>query len=241
MSSGEPERLRAGRAFGELVERFYVYESAFASERRLVPLKGRGARADLFAWVAPEHREAVVLEAKDTNWDALAARGTVRRNLHRHAAQVWRYLNADVHLDAKVEVALRHCEVQGALVYSRQPRSHGLRELIETELAAERLSVVWFDEAPPRESPAWGAWAAMGVGSLPSLAELRRQEQLEPEPATRPRPSASSFGSGNGRSCRRGCRYAACDPFATYTTGTSRESHPRLCLVLSRGVGGASS
>src|SRR5205823_1096601 len=54
-------------------------------------------RADLFFWIDPATCEdAVVVETKYTDWDALAQRNRVHPNLARHDRQIWSYLNGSV-------------------------------------------------------------------------------------------------------------------------------------------------
>jgi hypothetical protein len=90
--SNEPEVLRSGKAFHSLVERFYQYDSKFEPEKTLYKVKNRRGRMDLFLWVDSGNDYAVVVEIKNTDWDRLARRNTVRQNLRSHINQVWSYL-----------------------------------------------------------------------------------------------------------------------------------------------------
>lgn len=55
---------------------------------------------------------------------------------------------------------------QAGLVYPRVPRTAGLRTAIEDNLVEGGISAVWFDEAPPADTPAWRAWRALQTGCL---------------------------------------------------------------------------
>lgn len=101
-------------------------------------------------------RADVVLELKmmrqifqcSSCWRLSAPFGTanpqhvVRPNVLRHAAQVWRYLDALLpHVDAG-----RVAWLQAALVYPRRPSDPGRRECIETILDERGISVLWYDD-----------------------------------------------------------------------------------------------
>ena len=166
-----PNDVRAGVEFHDRVQRFYEFDSEFRSETTLIRADKRKGRADLLL-LHEEGRAVVVIEIKNTDWDRLAIRGTLRRNLLAHRRQLWRYLDGALALEplrSEVPPALEleFLERQGALVYPSRPLTAGLDVDIEEVLAEWGLTVVWFDEPPPADSPAGEAWEALAAGTLP--------------------------------------------------------------------------
>jgi hypothetical protein len=83
----------------------------------------------------------VVVEVKNTDWDARAAH-RLRPNLARHTRQVWRYLDSLIpELEAGELVG-----VQAALVYPRRPSLPGRAELVEGVLGEQGISVLFYEE-----------------------------------------------------------------------------------------------
>lgn len=164
--------LDDGRRFHELVARYYAYESEFTSERVLVKASGRLGRADLFLWVEADRSHALVAETKWTDWDFLERRGTMRRNLARHRRQVWGYLEGRVFVRRGLRgesIEFEAVTRQGALVYPSTPRSAGLRDAIEGELADWGITTYWFDQPPIEGTPGGRAWKALASGEIQTL------------------------------------------------------------------------
>jgi hypothetical protein len=67
---------------------------------------------------------------------------------------------------SKSVVRFEEIDRTAGLVYPRAPTTPGLREEIEAEAEAYGISVGWFDEPPPKRSPAWRAWQAMQRGEF---------------------------------------------------------------------------
>ncbi len=158
-----------GRAFNELIARYYKYESEFDSERVLTKASGRGGRADLFLWAEADHSYAIVIETKWTDWDRLQRKGTLRRNLGAHRRQVWSYLNGTISIERGTKgdrAALESIDRQAALVYPRTPRSADIRDIIEEDLGEWGITTLWFDEPPPASTPGGEAWAALQSGEI---------------------------------------------------------------------------
>ena len=180
----EPQRLRDGKAFHRRVERFYRLESEFRPEqavRRAVlverpadfddkapwrytrPEKAALGRCDALL-VMDAERSVAIVEAKNTDWDVLAARGTLEPNLARYARQVWRYLEGiaivrDAPGGDVREVDLARVESRyAALVFPKAPSGAGVRERIEQALDPVGISAIWFDEPPAAGTPARRAW-----------------------------------------------------------------------------------
>lgn len=158
-----------GRAFHELIARYYKYETDFDSERVLTKASGRGGRADLFLWVERDHSYALVVETKWTDWDRLQRKGTLRRNLGAHRRQVWSYLDGTISVKRGTKgerTALEGIGRQAALIYPRTPRRADVRAGIEEELGQWGITTIWFDEPPPSDSPGGKAWAALKSGEI---------------------------------------------------------------------------
>lgn len=160
-----------GRAFHELISRYYQYESEFDSERVLTKASGRVGRADLFLWAQCDHSYAIVIETKWTDWDRLQRKGTLRRNLGAHRRQVWSYLNGMISIERGTKgdsAALESIDRQAALVYPRTPHCADVRISIEEELGRWGITTLWFDEPPPAHTPGGKAWAALQSGEIPT-------------------------------------------------------------------------
>jgi hypothetical protein len=113
------------------------------------PPRRRG-RTDLRVELRDEDSDlpaVVVLEVKNTDWRKQTTKN-MRRNLNRHARQVWRYLEPLVDRVDLGQIAW----VQGALVYPKRPEADRAA-LIETILGqGERdgegwgLTVMWWSD-----------------------------------------------------------------------------------------------
>jgi hypothetical protein len=74
----------------------------------------------------------VVIENKASNWDVMTSE-RVRPNALRHARQLWRYIEAELHLR----------NVIPAVVYPIVPQMPGRKEEIEEILNEHFIQVVW--------------------------------------------------------------------------------------------------
>lgn len=167
--------LADGRLFHALIARFYAHESEFDPERVLIKAGGRPGRADLFLWAEPDRSFALVIEVKWTDWDRLAGRGTVRRNLASHRRQVWEYLEGRIFVRRGLSgdsVELEVIDRQAALAYPAVPRTDGLRDTVESELGEWGITTNWFDEPPPADSAGGRSWTAIATGDI-ATADLR--------------------------------------------------------------------
>jgi hypothetical protein len=131
------------------------------AERRLEKATGRGGRADALMICDVENRFAAIAEIKNTDWEAMERRGTVRRNVTRHARQVWSYLDGFVEAEmphGTERIALGRVERYAALVYPHVP-APALRAALDDAFGKYGISIVWLDEPPPRDSEVFSAWA----------------------------------------------------------------------------------
>jgi hypothetical protein len=169
----EPDILRLGKEFGELVAIEYSRGFPEAGPPEQPAERGSGRvrwTYDGERWERTDHGRPparrgrtdlrlevrdddsglpiiVVLEVKNTDWRRQTP-SNVRRNLTRHARQVWRYLEplADRVDAGEIE------SIQGALVYPARPGSErtALIEAIlgegETPGDGWGLSVLWWED-----------------------------------------------------------------------------------------------
>ncbi len=160
----EPDLLRLGKWFGAKVAKEYGVELGdVAIETEVGAPRGHGTarwdpsgvRVDRHAgdpWrrgrldvLLKGHDDGrpfeVVLEVKNTGWDAVAGR-RVSPTLGRHRRQVWGYLEPKLERVDAGEVAW----VQAALVYPHRPSRPGLREQIEASLGDYSITVLWYED-----------------------------------------------------------------------------------------------
>jgi hypothetical protein len=150
----EPRRLAAGKQFDDEAKRVYLDGSSFTAERRLRKPNLRLGRADLLL-IDGKTQFAAIAELKDTDWEGVNQRGTLARNVSRHARQVWSYLDATLERDSSLDLV--RVERYAALVYRRAPRPT-LKTVVEDAFGEHGVSVVWMDEPPPEDSPAFRPW-----------------------------------------------------------------------------------
>jgi hypothetical protein len=173
VGSFEPDILRLGKEFGDLVAIEYSRELAVAGPPEEPADRGSGRvrwARDGERWVRTDHGRPparkgrtdvrlelrddnsglpviVVLEVKNTRWGRQTTRN-LRCNLNRHGRQVWRYLEPLADRVDAGEIAW----VQGALVYPERPEPDraALIEAIlgegETDGEGWGLSVLWWKD-----------------------------------------------------------------------------------------------
>lgn len=98
---------------------------------------GRG-RMDVFVEVQEGNvLVAVVVEAKSSNWDSMTD-PNFRRNVARHARQIWKYINS--HLIDGVEV-------RAGIIYEAAPSDPARLLYLKEYFDSEFISLVFFNEA----------------------------------------------------------------------------------------------
>jgi hypothetical protein len=173
MGGFEPDILRLGKVFGELVAVEYSRGLPEAGPPEEPAERGSGRvrwTREGYRWIRTDHGRpparrgrtdlrlelrddesglpvVVVLEVKNTNWGRQTTRN-VRRNLSRHGQQMWRYLEPLVDRADAGEIAW----VQGALVYPERP-DPDRTAVIETVLGEGEkegegwgLTVLWWTD-----------------------------------------------------------------------------------------------
>jgi hypothetical protein len=137
----EPTQLRAGNAFHKSVQGRET--DNFESERR-VDLGRRSGRIDLYA----DQGDAIFIEElKGSDLDRMSERGTLDRNIDRHAKQLAGYEDG---IGEEIRQGQRDVQISGALRYDRPPEGEvsageGVREHVEIRHAYEHGHQVFFD------------------------------------------------------------------------------------------------
>jgi hypothetical protein len=137
---------------------FYRHDSEFVRELGVRRTGGKRGRADVLLVANIDDRSVMIGEAKYTDWDVLAHRGTVHSNLLRHARQVWSYFDATIITGDHDGVDISTCHRYGALIYPRRPLKEGVAELVED--LAGRGAV---GRVVRRPAPTWAPWG-QGMG-----------------------------------------------------------------------------
>lgn len=83
----------------------------------------------------------VVIEVKNTDWDAMAA-ARVAPNLARHRRQIWGYLEPRLERVDMGELA----RVLAALVYPRRPLRPARLEQVEASLGSYGITALWYED-----------------------------------------------------------------------------------------------
>ena len=151
------------------------------------------------------------------------ARSARRRGLQARASAATPKKNAQASPSATSTAAMRRLAPVAlaapvAVAPRARPRGRGPGGRIAPALPLERRAArrvhLAGEPARARRAP-----AARGSASTAGVCSLIRTSRGR---TRRPRPSASSFGSGHVRSRSPGTKYAACEPRATKTPGGSR-------------------
>ena len=133
----QPGRLKRGKAFHLGLQADWERSAKGAITRELSANKPNGRRGRIDIHAESTAPLVAVVEIKATDWDRMTI-GAVRRNVSRHARQVWDYVESQL-ASAK--------EVSPGLIYPSLPRSAARRDLIEALLEEHGISVVWDDES----------------------------------------------------------------------------------------------
>lgn len=138
MTSREPKRLRAGKAFEKLVKQDWhaTAEGVVTSEKPIVKPTGRDGRIDLHVRAIDDGMIAVV-EIKATDWDAMSEQA-VRRNAARQARQIWSYIESQL---------ADQLTVSPGVIFPKRPCNEGRLSLVDALFDERGIAVVWQDES----------------------------------------------------------------------------------------------
>lgn len=134
---GEPDRLKRGKAFHAKVQADWksTAEGLVNTEKTIAKPSGRVGRIDIH--VDADEQLVAVVEIKASDWDAMTDKA-VRRNVKRHARQVWQYIQSQL-AAAK--------EVSPGIIFSQRPSDPKRLATIEALFDAEDIPVAWEDES----------------------------------------------------------------------------------------------
>lgn len=140
--SNEPELLKRGKAFHELVQRSWEGPMRSGPETRReehIPLlltgeRQRYGRIDLF--IDQQSDFVSVIEIKATNWDRVKHR---RKLLGSHRRQVLKYV--DKYLAGDI------LSVCAGIIYPCAPKSTEVREEVEAYMEGNAIQLLWWDDS----------------------------------------------------------------------------------------------
>lgn len=140
----EPERLKDGKRFQEIVQQDFeqhskdgtVRREAVVSFKELKKIKQKSGRMDILVEELGDF--VTILEIKATDWDKIKPKN-IKRNLYRHQKQLFNYIDKYVEID--------HLDVCLGIIYPQPPQTKGLRKFIEEYLADNYgVPAYWFNE-----------------------------------------------------------------------------------------------
>lgn len=132
-----PQRLRRGQRLHLRLQAHWERTAAGHVTREAAVTKPDGRRGRIDIHVESDGPLVAVVEVKASEWNRMPI-AAVRRNVARHARQVWKYIESQL-------AAGR--EVSPGIVYPLTPRSRQKRDLIEALLETQGIAVVWDDES----------------------------------------------------------------------------------------------
>jgi hypothetical protein len=154
-----PRRRRPGKTFRARERPALRHDGGDGIEVRIYKVEGNRDRAKIILFSDAEHRFVSFGGVKNTDWDALAQRGTLERNVVRQARRVRSYLRGTVQLigeDERSTVGLAHVRRYPSVVFLRSPEP-SVRSEVEDAFGDYGVSVVWLDRPPPNpdQFPTW--------------------------------------------------------------------------------------
>lgn len=156
-----PRRRRSGKAFKARERSALRHDGGSGIEVRIYKVEGNrdGARIILFA--DAKQRFVSLVEIRNTDWDALAQRGTLRPNVARQARRLRSYLRGIVELigdDARSTLRLGHpLDRHASMMFLRGPNEPSVRADVEDAFGTWGIGVIWLDRPPPNadQFPTW--------------------------------------------------------------------------------------
>jgi hypothetical protein len=110
---GEPRRLQRGKAFHLRLQADWEKSAAGGITREMPVVKTNGRRGRIDVHAQSDGPLVAVVEINATEWDRMTV-AAVRRNVARHARQVWDYVESQL-AAANEGVARTHLSVAPAL------------------------------------------------------------------------------------------------------------------------------
>jgi hypothetical protein len=156
----KPRRRPPGKNFEARERPALRHEAAPGIEVRIYKVEGNRDDARIILFSDAEHRFVSLADVKSTDWDALAQRGTLKRNVARQARRLRSYLRGKARFvgeDERASVRLLRVDRRyPSMVFRRSP-SPSVRREVEETFGDYGVSVVWLDRPPPNadQFPTW--------------------------------------------------------------------------------------
>jgi len=154
------QRRRAGKTFKARERPALRHDGGSGIEVRIYKVEGNRDEARMILFADAKQRFVSLVEVKNTDWDALAQRGTLKPNVARHARRLRSYLRGAVELaaeDERITVRLLDVDRHASMMFLRGPVEPSVRAEVEDAFGAWGISVIWLDRPPPNadEFPTW--------------------------------------------------------------------------------------
>jgi hypothetical protein len=156
----KPRRRRPGKVFKAWERPALRHEGAPGIEVRIYKVEGNRDEAKIILFSDAKHRFVSLADVKNTDWDALAQRGTLKQNVTRQARRVRSYLRGKAEFigeDERASVRLLRVDRRyPSMVFRRSPKP-AVRIDVEDAFGEYGVSVVWLDRPPPNpdDFPTW--------------------------------------------------------------------------------------
>jgi hypothetical protein len=156
----KPRRRRPGKTFKARERPALRHNGAPGFEVRIYKVEGNRDDAKIILFSDAEHRFVSLADVKNTDWDALAQRGTLEQNVARQARRIRSYLRGRAEFvgeDERTSVRLLHVDRRyPSMVFWRSPEPAVRRE-VEDGFGDFGVSVIWLDRPPPNadQFPTW--------------------------------------------------------------------------------------
>ena len=141
LNGKEPERFVQGKQFHKNLQRDWenganrAEGKTVAHEEEITKPSGRKGRIDIFVDV--DDNLMAIVEIKSTDWDKMSL-DAVRRNVKRHANQIWDYIESQLEQGK---------DVSPGIIFPERPKNQERLELIEALFDERGIPVVWQDES----------------------------------------------------------------------------------------------
>jgi hypothetical protein len=156
----ERPKRRPGKRFKARERPALRHDGGFGIEVRIYKVEGNRDGAWIILFADAKKRFVSLVEIKNTDWNALARRGTLKPNVVRQARRLRSYLRGTAELigdDERCTLRLRHpLDRSASIAFRRSPES-SVRRGVEDAFGEYAVSVIWLDRPPPNadEFPTW--------------------------------------------------------------------------------------
>jgi hypothetical protein len=154
--AAKPRRRRAGKRFRAVEQPALRHDAGAAAEVRIYKVDG----ADIFVFTDAQHWFVILTAVDNSDWVALAQRGTLESHVAGQADRLRSYRNGTVEFvgeDERTFLRLPGIERRASVVVPQGPAEPSVRAEVENAFAPHGISVIWLDRPPPNadEFPTW--------------------------------------------------------------------------------------